>query len=128
MLNIHQRSVNVSRKQLLECLYENLEVHKREFAEAQTEFKERLLADLKKATEKVEGMTPEKLATFRFTFQYPQSHVAEYEGIIEMLEMSVDENINLDSESFKAYVKNEWSWSRGFEATKMLYKSGSFIA
>jgi len=40
-----------------------------------------------------------------------------------MMEMSVDENINLDSQSFKAFVKNEWAWSYNFAKTTTLYKS-----
>jgi hypothetical protein len=35
----------------------------------------------------------------------------------------VDDVINLDSESFKAYVKNEWSWSKSFDVTATMYKS-----
>lgn len=131
MMNIRQRSVNVSRLVLLEKLKANMALHKSEYSEALVECKVRLLADLKAATQKVaEVKDPLQLRDFkfRFRFQFPVDYTQEYADVIEMLELSVDENINLDAESFKAYIKNEWSWSKGFADTKALYASaGAFL-
>jgi len=129
MMNIRQRSVNVDRKVLLAALKKNLEIHRKDYEEALVECKARLEKDLAAALEKVKGITnPRKLQSWSFRFQYPQSHVRDYEDVIEMLEMSVDEIINLDQESFKAYIKNEWSWSAGFALTKSMYSTdGAFL-
>lgn len=130
MMNIRQRSVNVNRTALLEKLRENLVIHEAEYAEALVECKQRLLSDLHIATQKVDRTDdPANLKDFRFQFRFPTNHAQDYRDVIEMLEMSVDENINLDSESFKAYIKNEWSWSRGFADTKALYSTvGAFLS
>ena len=56
-------------------------------------------------------------------YDCPRSYESEYTDIIAMMEMSVDATVNLDMQSFKSYVLNEWSWSRGFAATTTLYKS-----
>lgn len=122
MMNIRQRSVNVSRVELLAKLKANLELHRAEYKEALVEFHARLLEDLKlahKKASKVENV--EQLKGFRFNVAFPQNHEKDYEEVIEMLEMSVDEHINLDSESFKAYIKNEWQWQASFTAAKMAY-------
>jgi hypothetical protein len=122
MMNIRQRSVNVNRLELLAKLRTNLETHKAEYAEALAEYQQRLLDDLKLAAKRVSKVTdPTELKNFRFSVPFPQNHEADYAEVIEMLEMSVDENINLDSESFKAYIKNEWSWQGQFTAAKMAY-------
>lgn len=122
MMNIRQRSVNVSRTELLAKLKENLEAHRREYQEALVEFKARLVEDLKLAHKKVNKVeNVEDLKNFSFDIQFPQNHEKDYEEVIEMLEMSVDEHINLDSESFKAYIKNEWNWQHHFRAAKMAY-------
>lgn len=122
MMNLNQRSVNVSRTELLTKLRENLVIHEREYAEALVEFKTRLEADLKLALKKVsKEEDPKKLLGFRFHLQAPQDHSNDYREVIEMLEMSVDENINLDSQSFRAYIKNEWHWRHAFLATKSSY-------
>ena len=122
MMNIRQRSVNVNRLELLTKLRANLAVHKAEYAEALAEYQQRLLDDLKLAAKKVSKVTdPNELKNFRFSVPFPQNHEADYAEVIEMLDMSVDETINLDSESFKAYIKNEWHWQTQFTAAKMAY-------
>lgn len=121
-MNIRQRSVNVSRVELLEKLKQNLELHRAEYKEALAEFHTRLLEDLKLAQKKVSKVeNVEDLKNFHFRVSFPQNHEKDYIEVIEMLEMSVDEHINLDSESFRAYIKNEWQWQATFAAAKMAY-------
>jgi tetratricopeptide (TPR) repeat protein len=122
MMNIRQRSVNVSRQQLLVKLKENLLKHQAEYQEALIEFHKRLIDDLKLAHKQVSKVANvEELKDFSFKVSFPQNHEKDYAEVIEMLEMSVDESINLDSESFRAYVKNEWSWQKQFLAAKAAY-------
>ena len=121
-MNLRQRSVNVNRIQLLKTLDENRALHRVEYAAALVEFQERLTADLKLAVKTVSKVTdPEDLKDFKFSLEFPKNHERDYTDVIEMLEMSVDENINLDSESFKAYFKNEWSWANMFFNMKKMY-------
>lgn len=122
MMNIRQRSVNVNRLELLAKLKENLALHRAEYQEALTEFQTRLIEDLKLAHKKVSKVEKvEDLRNFSFDIQFPQNHEREYAEVIEMLEMSVDDTINLDAESFKAYIKNEWQWQHHFRAAKASY-------
>lgn len=134
MMNIRQRSVNVNRLQLLETLRANLEIHRAEYREAVLEFHARLEADLKAALKKVKAVDPDiseiesKLRKFSFSVRFPQNYESQYVEVIEMLELSVDDVINLDAESFRAYIKNEWAWQQGFRATKALYATaGSML-
>ena len=130
MMNIRQRSVNVARLELLEKLKENLEIHRAEYKEALVEFQTRLLEDLKIAHKRVSKVEKvEDLKDFSFHVTFPHNHEQDYEDVIEMLEMSVDTHINLDSESFKAYIKNEWSWQNHFRMAKMSYATvGSSVS
>lgn len=130
MMTMHQRSVNVSRVQLLEKLRENLEIHKKEYEEALAEFKARLIEDLQLAVKKVKKTDDVMdLEKFKFKISFPEDHSQDYQDVIEMLEMSTDDTINLDAQSFKAYIKNEWVWQQSFKMTKALYNSvGSSFA
>lgn len=122
MISMHQRSVNVSRVELLAKLRENLEQYRIDYAETLREYHTRLEADLKLALKKVQKTDdPRKLAKFAFSLPFPKNNTSEYTDIIEMLEMSVDENINLDSESFRAFIKNEWTWKLQFDTLKTSY-------
>lgn len=122
MMNLRQRSVNVKRTELIEALKKNLEIHRAEYKEALVDFKKRLLEDLEAGAKHVANATPEELSKFSVRIIFPQNHEKEFEEVIEMLELSVDEHINLDSESFKAYFKNEWSWATAFKNMTESYK------
>jgi hypothetical protein len=87
-----------------------------------------LLTDLKTSVKKVNASEPAQLARFNIQVVFPQNHEKDFLEVIEMLEMSVDENINLDAESFRAYIKNEWSWTNGFRQLTESYKvAGAFL-
>lgn len=124
MMTLHQRSVNVDRLELIEKLKQNLAIHRAEYQEALVECHRKLIEDLDVTLKKVSKLeNPEKLRKFDFDFKFPPNHEQDYIDVIEMLEMSKDALINLDSSSFKAYIKNEWNWSHSFNATKLLYSS-----
>ncbi|HXP52466.1 MAG TPA: hypothetical protein VN922_21105 [Bacteroidia bacterium] len=122
------QTVNVKRVDLLAALKENLEIHQREYQEAVFEYRRKLYKDLTKAAEMVglEGklmLSDEELKNIRVQFSFPPNYEQSYLDVIEMLEMSIDETINLDSQHFKMYIKNQWSWMGGFQALKMSYSA-----
>jgi hypothetical protein len=124
MMHSGRHSVNVSRVALLEKLRENLEIHKKDYIEACEGYKIKLLQDLASAGALIKATDPLKLHTVRaVVFSAPVNHEKEYQEIIDMMEHSVDETINLDSSDFKSYFKNEWTWSGAVNSTNSLYKS-----
>lgn len=124
MMNIRQRAVNVSRVELLAALKSNLEIHRKEYAEALIDFKTRLVEDLTAGLDKVKNTEPENLSKFKISISFPQNHEKDFLELIDMLERSVDEHINLDSESFQAYFNNKWSWTDNFKVLTESYKVG----
>lgn len=123
-MTLRQRSVNVKREELLEALKKNLEIHRAEYAQALIDFKTRLVEDLSAGLKQVKKSEPVDLEDFNIRITFPHSHEKDFLEVIEMLEMSVDENINLDAESFRAYFKNEWQWTHHFKALTESYKVG----
>lgn len=119
MFNMRTQSVNVSRLQLIASLKGNLEVHMAEFAEAKADYEKKVISTLENALELA------KIGDFSKSvvrIEEPASHEKDFLEVIEMMEMSVDETINLDREAFQAYFKNEWPWSKAFAAASMSYK------
>ena len=120
MQGTRNRSVNVSRVAMLEALKINLAAHKAEFEEAHRDY----LAALKVKLD----IAQVELAKGNTTAAYikivaPVDHSEDYEEVIEMMEMSVDETINLDADAFRAYFKNAWSWKSSFDTASGMYKS-----
>jgi hypothetical protein len=128
MMNMNGQTVNVKRVDLLTALKANLELHQREYEEAVIEYRQKLYKDLTKAAELVglEGkLAPSEyeLKQIKVNFNFPPNYTQMYIEVIEMLEMSVDETINLDAQHFKMYIKNQWGWSAGFTALKASYSA-----
>ena len=45
----------------------------------------------------------------------------EYDQVIDMLDMSVDSEIELTHSEFRQYVRDEWGWSEMFNTTAVNY-------
>jgi hypothetical protein len=126
MIGMTNRTVNVSRLELLKKLKENLDIHRTDFEEAVVGYQVKLVNDLRSKLSEVSDSDPHDLEHIKeVDFEFPENHEQDYVEIIEMLEMSVDQTIQLDTQSFKAYVKNEWVWSNRFTSIANTYKSFS---
>ncbi len=119
MLGIRNQSVNVSRLELINVLEQNKNAHAKEFKEAFDNYKKATIKALKKALELAQKGDFSKTVV---NITEPQNHEQEFTQVLEMLKMSVDETINLDSEAFQAYVKNNWPWRKHFELVAASYK------
>lgn len=129
MMHSGRHSVNVSRKDLLAKLKENREIHKKDYQEALIGYQIKLTADLEKALAEVKTINVSRLNTLHaVSYDCPRSYDTEYRKIIDMMEVSVDDVINLDSQSFEQYFKNEWSWSDHFNNSATMYKAMAFSA
>lgn len=133
---VQNKSVNVSRLVLLDHLRANLEKYKAQYREAVSDYQTRLKLELADAVvslqetlaaASVEGISDKDLSEihlkFKVNFNFPDDHESDYVEVIEMMELSVDENINLDSQAFRAYIKNEWSWTSSFTTTFLSNKA-----
>jgi hypothetical protein len=119
-LGLHSQSVNVSRHSLLAALKVNLLKHQKDYTQAVINYRLALQADLAAALGQAHD--PDfRLDKIKVDFSHPQSYASQYQQVIDMLEFSVDETINLDSQAFRAYIKDEWSWKGSFETTNSTY-------
>lgn len=117
---MHSKTVNVNRLKMIESIKAGLALHTATYNEAQADFQQYALIEANKFRDAIAAGDFRKTS---INLVQPTSHIKDYEEAIEIFEMSVDENINIDLDAFKAYFKNEWNWSRGFESTAMMYKS-----
>ena len=52
---------------------------------------------------------------------YPEDHGDDYNGTIRRLELSVEPNIQLDTNEFDSYIRNKWSWKDSFITSNRSY-------
>jgi len=118
-------SVQVKKTALLKILKKNLRAHKRKSNEALKIYQEAYIAVMEKNLEIAKKTPAEIVPINQISLPVVQDHVTDYEKVIGMLELSVDETIELDFQEYNNYVQDEWGWSGGFNSVTMAYTSCS---
>lgn len=120
MLNLRHQHVNVNRHALIDALRTGLDLHRVQYAQAKVEYEAAVVVFLGEALARAQAGVFKDLI---LRLSPPQNHAADYLDVIEMLEVSVDETVQLDRDAYKAYYRNEWSWSTGFLESASAYKT-----
>lgn len=124
------RRVKVRKLDLINKVRTNRETHVTEYKEACAGYREQALEKLEEAADRLKRQLSALkegeaigLAAIHFSLPLPENHAADYDQVLAMLEMSVDEEIELDDDSFAKYVMDNWDWRDKWEATKMSYNN-----
>lgn len=112
--------VKVNRETLLETLKGNRDKHKQEYDEALAGWKTQAIDKLEENLEKFRNEDFSEVNPLAY-LPKPQMHLRDYDLAIRMLEMSVDENIEIEQDDFNRYVMDEWAWKAGFATTYSNY-------
>ena len=113
-------NVKIKKSDLLSKITENRGQHRRIFEEALVGYRAAAIDELDRALKDArEGRRIRR----GMTLVEPLDHTAEYDSVIEMLKMSVDDVIELNWGAFLSYVRDEWEWKRQFLVTNSKYSS-----
>jgi hypothetical protein len=122
------REIKTERLKLLAKVRENREKHIAAYKEAMDGYKDEALkavdkgmATLRKQVEDLKSGECMALAHVYFHLPVPENHSKDYDQVIAMLDMSVDEHITVKSDEFAMYVMDDWSWKQAFETTAAGY-------
>lgn len=112
-------TVKVAVSDLLKHLKKNRDSHVKEYAEAMVGYRETLVKELKLMTKKATAGEDIELIV---RVVRPENYEQSYTEAIEMLEWTVEKEVELDRHQFKQYVQDEWSWKQTFVRTAGMYK------
>lgn len=116
------KQVRVDKANLLKILKENRDEHRSIFLEAQRKFREVAIKALDAQLKHARNGKPFELARL-VALSAPEDHTVDYDRSIQMLEMSVDDQITVDEREFQNYVQDIWNWSRDWAVSNMRYVS-----
>ena len=115
-------AVKVKREDLLTKVRANREAHRELFLKAQEGYRKLVIEELDKML--ADARAGRRISR-SINLAEPTDHSSDYERVIMMLEMSVDDAIVLGADEFDQYVRDVWSWS--YQTTPMLmsYAAGA---
>lgn len=114
--------VTVKKDELLAALRENRENHRDIFEEACEGYQARAIQLLE---EHITRIRQGKREQVQVILPAPADHTKDYDRVIRMVEMSVDNEIDLEASDFASYVMDDWRWKREFLMTNSAYSAGA---
>jgi hypothetical protein len=115
--------IKVKKDDLLKVLKENRKKHKADYFEAVKAYRVKAADLFTKELEKI--VQGEEFNPYINNLQKPTNHVKEYDLIIKMVEMGVDDIIKLQQGEFNQLVMDEWNWRSSFQST--VYSNTSYF-
>lgn len=114
------KKVKVDRFALLDIVKKNRAKHEKTYQDGVSVYRKEL-------AEKLEEMLADAKAgkdvAHAVNLCKPSDHLEAYDQIISMLELSLDEEIELDAVEFSRYVMDKWEWMSEFHRS-----TGSYAA
>jgi hypothetical protein len=107
------QEVKVKTDELTRRVKANAKAHRARFEQALEQYRVAMIAELEEWLERARKGENVLRATILIQ---PQDHTKDYERVLDMLDMSVDDTITLQSYEFSQYVRDEWEWKGQFEA------------
>lgn len=112
------QSVKIDRLKLLETIKNNRSNHRALFLKAQEGYRARVITELDAMLQEARGG---KRIRRMVQLAEPIDQTNEYDRVILMLEMSVDDVVELSAHEFDCYARDQWQWSQSVNVTNSLY-------
>ena len=117
------KSVRINTNELFQIVEDNKVKHAREYIEAVKDYKDAVLTIAANNFEIAETQDTDEFKKLKRFPNPPTSYEHEYDRALKMLDLSVDDITELDSNVFNQLVLDEWGWKDSFTALNASYKS-----
>lgn len=114
------KEVRVSTETLKGRVAANREFHQKQFLIAREGWVKEVIQVMKADIADLESGERRKLTV---PDPLPEDHTVDYDRVLEMLEMSVDEHQTMDIPTFRQYVLDDWSWKGHWVASTSKYNN-----
>ena len=114
--------VKIRKENLLQAVKANRTTHRDEFLTAQAGFRDRVIEELDR---RLQDAREGKKVNLLISMPEPQDHTDDYDRVIRMLEMSVDDEVKLSATEFDQYVMDNWQWARQAKLINASYSAAA---
>ena len=115
------KTVKIQKLVLKNILETNKKDHRSIFLEAQEKYREKVIAALDKQLSLARSGEKFDLHALFHEHIAPQDYTKEYNKVLRMLELSVDDVIELTSAEFENFVQDKWNWTSAWSASNSSY-------
>jgi hypothetical protein len=115
-------TLTVDKAELLSKLQENQAKHRQVFLDALAGYRVKCE---EKLTEHLEMLRKGKTPGLSLFMSRPEDHTKDYDRIIGMVKMDVNDVFELDENSYSQYVMDDWAWKRDWLDTSTAYAAES---
>lgn len=125
-MNIQRNGMNavkINRLKLLGIVQANMATHIKDFNESVIDYKDSVLKIAKENLALAETGDLEKIAKIVGLLAKPVSYESSYKRATRMLELSVDDEIDVEEDVFNQLVLDEWTWKHSFSTSNTMYKT-----
>lgn len=112
------REVKVKRDAVLERVRSNRLQHRGQYEKAFAGWRREAIAVQE------ENIQALKSGARRFVISVdsaPEDHTKDYDQVVEMMTMSVDDTLTLDNATFRQYVLDDWHWKDSWTVSNSKY-------
>lgn len=110
--------VRVKKAQLIETLRANRDEHAEQYQRAIEKYRERTLEWFNAQVEILKaGRDPQRSSPL----PVPEEHTEDFDRVIEMMNWTLNDEVELSQMEFEQYVRNQWGWARTFTANTAAY-------
>ena len=110
--------VTVRVEDLSSILHDNRDQHREQFLEAQHVYRARVIEWL---DEQLASARRGEKVRRAISLPEPEDFTDEYDRVIRMLEMSVEDKVTLTAREFDNFVRDKWDWTQRFATNTTSY-------
>lgn len=105
------RTVTVTKKDFLTRVRENRNNHRAVFEEALNGYHQRLTLELER---RIRDLKRGRVINQYIGLPEPEDHTDDYDRVITMADMSINDTVDLNESEFAMYVMDQWEWKHSF--------------
>jgi hypothetical protein len=115
------KTVKIRKAELKAIVTKNAAKHRDDLADAWDGYNKACIDVLEKLLAKFRS--GEKVTAVQLYERPPEDHTKDYDRVLKMIDMSVDNEIELDQNDFSRYVLDEWEWKEMWAVSNSKYLS-----
>jgi hypothetical protein len=116
------KPITVPKDELIQVIETNRDKHR-------TVFNEAMLGYAKEAETILQTYLNDirmgKVRKIQIILDQPEDHTRDYDRVLGMLRMDIGDTFELDEQSYKQYVDDDWTWKRAWIDTSTQYAAAS---